>query len=172
MRASYRSFIFHFRAAFLTVMKICYVLLSIVGHVMYRVAESSKSYLIENLLNEEPYPNNGLGLIKEAFFSLPLHCTDTAVRSVVACKVAQKFIEEVYPWFFPRQLVKKWNMFIVISCIFTGLFKQSQRRISFYDYRRSVEIQCTAFGDYSCDYEVSVGMRRRQYAAVDRFRQY
>ncbi|XP_065223298.1 probable ubiquitin carboxyl-terminal hydrolase FAF-X isoform X3 [Planococcus citri] len=86
------------RAAFLTVLKICYVLLSVVGHIAYKVAESSRNYLIESSPQSEDgfATNNALILIKDAFYSLPIHSTDSAVRSLVACKVAQKFIDEVY----------------------------------------------------------------------------
>lgn len=89
-------FIF-FRAAFITVLKMCNVLLSIIGHIMFRVAESSRNFFIDaSMQNEDNFvTNSALCLIKDAFFSLPVQSTDSAIRSVLACKVAQKFIDEV-----------------------------------------------------------------------------
>ena len=73
------------------------MLLSVVGHIAIKVAENTRNYLIEaSPQNEDGFAaNNALVLIKEAFYSLPIHSTDSAIRSLVACKVAQKFIDEV-----------------------------------------------------------------------------
>lgn len=87
-----------YRAAFITVLKICNVLLSIIGHIICRIADSTRIFLSEvNPQNEDNFNVNAtsLRLIRDAFFSLPVQNTDMAMRSVLACKVAQKFIDEV-----------------------------------------------------------------------------
>ncbi len=64
---------------------------------MYRMADSTRNFLFDvTSQNEENYAiSAALCLIKEAFYSLPHQTTDSAIRSVLASKVADKFIEEV-----------------------------------------------------------------------------
>lgn len=86
----------HFRAAFLTLLKICNVLLTIVGHIMNKMADSRNFFNDRLQSHDENLPfTSAYSLIREAFYSLPHQSTDAGMRNVLASRVTEKFIEEV-----------------------------------------------------------------------------
>lgn len=77
------------RSAYLTILKLCKLLLTIVGNVMANVMDDAKQP-VANPENHEAHANNRslVAMLKQALLSVPNHSTEYMLRSVAA-KLAQ-----------------------------------------------------------------------------------